>query len=205
MSSLSISPSPVSSINRTVNTVRSSIFSHNTTTASSVLHLGTQHTPAASSIYRVGTNQVTPTSSFFHPGVSVNSSEDIENDAIRDRIRYQYAQKRMREKRAEEEAQSDLGISVGTGGSFRSKKFHKGLLHMKYSRPDKYKNLSIDDLKYFEGLVEGHARSLKVGGGFSKNTKLRMKRQVWKDRRAGLVKSRSDQKDMENLINDLPG
>ncbi len=204
MPSLSTSPSPISSINRTVNTVRSSVFSNSTPVASSILHVGAANTPAASSVYRIGVNRVTPTSSIFHPGVPAQTSEDIENDAIRDRIRYQYARKRMREKRLEE-AQSDLGISVGTGGSFSAKKFRKGLMHMKYSRPDKYKNLSADDLKYFEGLVTGHARSLKVGGGFSKNTKLRMKRQVWKDRRAGVVRSRSDQKDMENLINDLPG
>ncbi|MBP9731957.1 MAG: hypothetical protein KBD29_00655 [Candidatus Magasanikbacteria bacterium] len=204
MPSLSTSPSPISSINRTLNTVQSSIFSNNTPAASSILHVGAANTPAASSVYRIGANRVTPTSSVFHPGVPAQTSEDLENDAIRDRIRYQYARKKMREKRLEE-AQSDLGISVGTGGSFSTKKFRKGLIRMKYSRPDKYKNLSADDLKYFENLVTGHARSLKTGGGFSNNTKLRMKRQVWKDRRAGVVRSRSDQKDMENLINDLPG
>lgn len=206
MPSLLSNSSPISSINRTQNTTSSSIFSTQSHVLSSISHAasGAESSPA-SSIYRVGNLRIPASTSITHPGVPAMDMADANSDEARDRLRYRYIQKRMKEKRLEAAMQSDIpGSAVGTGGAFSRKKFHKGLIKMKYGRPDKYKNLSISDLKYFENLVGSHAKSLKTGGGFSKNTKLRMKRQLWKDSRAGTVSSRSDRKDMESLINNLP-
>ncbi len=197
---------PISSINQTRPT-SSSIFSTQSHVSSSISHIsqGSGAGPSTS-ISRVGALRTPASTSIFHPGAAPVASSDADSDEARDRMRYRYIQRKMQEKRALEAAKGDIDPgAVGTGGAFSRKKLRKGLIHMKYGRLDKYKNLSAEDLKYFENLIAGHAKSLKTGGGFSNNTKLRIKRQLWKDRRAGIVKSRSDSKDMESLINDLPG
>lgn len=197
--------SPISSISQT-HASSSSVFSTQPRVLSSISHLSQGSTSGPNtSIYRVGLGKASASTSIFHPGAAPASAAEGDSDEVRDRLRYQYIQKKMQQKRAVEAAQSDIEAdAIRTGGGFSRRKFHKGLIHMKYGRPDKYKNLSTGDLRYFENLIAAHARSLKTGGGFSNNTKLRMKRQLWKDSKAGTVSSHSDRKDMENLINNLP-
>ncbi len=200
-------PSPVSSINHTNTTIRSSIFSTHPHISSSVAHIaGSLGGSPTTSISRVGSFRTGASTSVYHPGAAPADTLDAQSEEARDRIRYRYAQRKMQEKRAMEELESELAeVSIGTGGAFRGKKVLKGLMHMKYAHPEKYKNLSASDLKYFKQLIGSYAGSLRTGrSGFSNNTKLRIKRQLWKDSRAGIVQSRADRKDMEQLINDLP-
>lgn len=179
-------------------TPRSSIFSGGPRAASSVMRVGKNVAPAASSIFRVGTTQTQTTSSVFHPGAIAIGPNDAELDEIRDNIRYDY----MREKAQERQGRG--GVSVGTGGGFRRKKFHKGMVAMKLLDPGRYKNLSYDDLNYFERLVGGKARLTRAGVGFSRSTKRQMKHQLWNDYKSGTVESKEDWKDMERLIDSLP-
>lgn len=191
----------VSSINTLVqgtSSPRSSIFSSGTRATSSVLRAGQDGVPPSSSIFRVGTKQTQATSSVFHPGAIVIGVDDEDSQEIRDDIRYQY----MREKARERQGQD--GVPVSTGGGFRQKKFHKGLVAMKMLDPSRYKNLSYDDLAYFEKIVRGKANLTKAGVGFSRSSKRNMKRQMWKDYLAGKISSKEDWKDMDRLVDSLP-
>ncbi len=188
----------INSITQGGATPRSSIFSGGSRATSSIMHVGNNATPAATSIFRVGATQTQTTTSIFHPGAIAVGPSDAERDQIRDDIRYDYMRQKARERQGNGE------VSVGTGGGFGRKKFHKGLVAMKLLDPSRYKNLSYDDLHYFERLVGGKARLTRAGVGFSRSTKRQMKHQLWGDYKKGVISSKEDWKDMERLIDNLP-
>lgn len=193
-------PTPLSSINRSNNSASSSIFSTNSHTYSSIANMSNQAHPAVSSIFRVGDAQKAASTSIYHPGKSLSQANSEEE---RDSARYEHMRRLMRKKRAEE-AEEEAEFMVKTGGAFRKKKFHKSLVAMKLMSPGKYKNLSYDDIAYFEKLIGDATQYTRVGTGFSRTTKRHLKHQLWNDYRSGKVASKEDWKDMEHLVDNLP-
>ncbi len=101
---------------------------------------------------------------------------------------------------------SPYDVGIKTGGGFRTstrlgirRKFNL----LKRQAPSTYKNLSKNDIQYFEDLVKPHAKAVYRGTNFNRLARKKMKSQVEQDRRKGVI-SFEDAKDMKKLVDNLP-
>jgi hypothetical protein len=155
------------------------------------------------------------TTSIAHSGEeSVLPGDDVGDDEVRDRLRWQHIRRIMQEKKAAEVAASQVEPSkyevpgMGTGSVFarRSPAWQSAERQLyKKVRQERatLKNIDAKDRKYFLDVVEGHAKKLMTGVGFGRSTRKKMKFKIEKDRQKGVV-SKADASDFKKMIDELP-
>lgn len=162
------------------------------------------------SINRVNVTLSRPTDSISHIGEDnlqgVGTSEDQNK---MDDKRYEYVRRLAVARRKEAELAEgtkdvyDLGIK--TGGSFRTRGINsikRKLNRLYYNAPTTFKNIDKEDRKYFADVVGEHAKKVRVGVGFGRQVKKKMKLKIERDRQKGVI-SKADSQDMKKMINDL--
>ncbi|MFA4830625.1 MAG: hypothetical protein WC862_01370 [Patescibacteria group bacterium] len=157
--------------------------------------------------------QSAPSTSIAHDGQDKRSINDNEYvDEARDRLRYQYIRKMIRDRKAAEEAAKAVEPSkyeipeMKLGGGFRTKGrlgLQRKLFNMTKDMPATYKNISKKDREYFETLTKPHAQKAKRGAGINLQVRKKMKLQVEQDRRKGVISS-ADSKDFKKIIDEMP-
>lgn len=172
----------------------------------SVAEVGNRPKPTTS-VNRVGGLATSVSTSVAHVGVNSNPENYNQNEA--DDKRYDYIRRLAMDKkkeREENEAQSnvyDLGIK--TGGSFRTRGINsiKRKLNRLYSSaPTTFKNIDKEDRKYIADKIGEHANKVRVGVGFGRQVKKKMKREIKKDRQKGII-NKVDSQDMKKIVDNL--
>ena len=93
-------------------------------------------------------------------------------------------------------------IPVQTGAGCNTKKFNKKLMRVIRSKPGSYRHISMEDRKYFSGLVKKYAKRRKAGHGFSYKTRRHMRAEVDKQWRSHKI-SKDDRKTMRKWVDQM--
>ncbi|MBI2436958.1 MAG: hypothetical protein HYV41_04430 [Candidatus Magasanikbacteria bacterium] len=188
-------------------------------------------TPAMSSIYRVGQDQVGlhavssisrigqdshVSTSIAHPdsGNVKNFDDGIDQDAVRDQLRYQHIRKSIRERKATEAAVAqatrqtskfNTGIDTSSPGFLRKgpRGIERHLYRIVRQQRATLKNISKADQQKFLDIVESHIRATQVGHGVSRIARRSMIKDLRKEYTSGTI-SKADFKDMKKMVNQLP-
>lgn len=140
---------------------------------------------ATTSVFHQG-DDTAPSTSIAHPGAPRNA-DIADDDAVRDRLRYQYIRKLMREKKAAEAAEAQAqaannsGLQIKTGSAYKLS--GKGGLRAKIGKEMRehkaaYSNLSGSEKKQLESILHGTLKQKSTGSSVSRQNKLSMKQQV---------------------------
>lgn len=173
---------------------------------------------ATTSITHVGQHNPTTTTSVAHVGESQVLADEVSQQEADDR-RYAFFQRRlMAKKHAEElakikiEAEANSGSytekivgNIKTGSGFKTTGVmgaKRQLHHMVKHNPEKYKNLSTGDQKYFLETVKPYAKAVGAGKGFNRYQRRAMKYKFLRDYRSGKI-SKADYDDFRGLTDNL--
>ena len=161
------------------------------------------------SINRINTTLSQPTDSVSHIGEK--NLQDVgvgDNQNEMDDKRYEYIRRLAinRKKEKEEEGQKSIyDIGVKTGGGFRTRSFRsikRRLNRLYYTAPSTFKNIDKDDRKYIADKIQEHAKKVRIGVGFGRQVRRKMKREIEKDRQRGVI-SKADSQDMKKIVDNL--
>lgn len=172
----------------------------------SVAQVGNKQKPTTS-VNRVGSLATSASTSVAHMGVENNPENYNQNEA--DDKRYDYIRRLAMDKnkeREEIEGQNNVyDIGVKTGGGFRTRglsSVKRKLNRLYYSAPTTFKNIDKEDRKYIADKIGEHSKKVRIGVGFGRQVRKKMKREIEKDRQKGII-SKVDSQDMKKIVDNL--
>ncbi len=180
-----------------------------TSIAGAIARKDGQHNNApTSSINRVG-GSAAPSTSIFHPGTAPDSMAD-ESDAVRDRLRFQFIRKMMREKQeaadiAEQAASQQGGLDINTGKSMRTtgvNSLKKTLTRMYRANRSEFKAMTVDDKALLQKIIQDKAQSKLTGSRYTFRDKRKMSEQVYKNYKEGNI-TKEKYRHFKSVIDDL--
>lgn len=156
---------------------------------------GAQQQPTTS-INRVGDEQQA-TTSINHVGEEAQHSiyQQDETSGVRDRLRYQYIRKMIRERKATEAAVAKMeasqgGIDVKTGGSLRMSGvsgFTRTMKKLFRSDRSAYKNIAADKKAMIQQIIQNTAKNKPTGANFTFSERKKMGQEVYKQFKTGAI------------------
>lgn len=204
--------------------------SGNMTPSTSALHPAGAAQPASTSVFHPGGLAQAASTSVFHPGghaqeatTSINNRQHAkrsihdteEYDEDRDKARYEYARRKIMQRKAAERAEAEkhggttgnsrTHLNVKTGAGFTkggAGGFSKELGRFFKEYRATYKNISEKDRALFEDIVSKHAQSKTTGSSFTNMDKRKMRAELSQAMRSGRI-TREDLSDFTKLVNSL--
>lgn len=149
-----------------------------------------------------------PSTSIFHPGSTPDQLQ--EDDAVRDRLRFQYIRKMMREKKdaeaaAAREAEKNKGMHIETGSAFRTtgvNSIKKTLGRMYRANRSEYKALTKDDKALLQQVIQDKAGVKRTGSDFTYKDKKQMRQQIYKNYKEGNI-TKETYRHFKDVIDDI--
>lgn len=150
-----------------------------------------------------------PTSSVFHPGQTKNAFDRPDDDAIRDRLRYQHIRQmvKARQETNNEEAiaAKDHSLPIRVGKQLRqtgASSVKKVIRRLVKGDRAEYKNISNADRGELKQILENRLQQKKTGTDINRLDRLAMKRAAYKSYRSGTI-SKADLRDFKGIIKGL--